>query len=170
MPSSHLVYDGYPEPVSPIPRGLREPSVRRGGRRRLWGFHTDSRAPRPLRFCLSGTPGSYTNLKIRKSVTRRQIVGGIAQSPHGYLAEAARSKTRHGHRTISAQPLPGCRTGSERWPSGGCEDCAATSLRLHDFCTIFVQPLYGFTPAPPGSPYKKSHDARRQCEHIRRSP
>ena len=168
MPSSHLACDGSTEPVScPYP-------LFRGGRRRLLGFHMDSRAPWPLRFCLAG---SYTNLKNHKSVARRHVIGGISQSQHRHRAETARSKTawwRHGHRTISAQPLHGSCAGSAQLPSGGCGDCTATPLRLHDFRTIFAQPLCGFTPAFPPPPrvsaYKKSHDARRQCEHIRHSP
>ena len=164
---------GLPSPYLPF----RAASARSpwGGRRWLWDFCTDSRAPLPLRFCLVG---SYTNLKNRKSIARRHVVGGIAQSPHGQGAESTHSKMarwRHHHHTIFVQPLHESRTGSVRLPSGGCGDCTATPLRLHDFRTISAQPLYGFTPAcpppppPPEVPYKKSHDARRQCEHIRRS-
>ena len=172
MPSSHLACDGSAEPVScPYPP-FRAASTRPpcGGRRRLWDFRTDSRAPRPLRFCLAR---SYTNLKNRKSVARRHVVGGIAQSPHRHRAEAARSKTaewRHGH-LISTQPLYRSRMGSVRLPSGGCGDCTATPLRLRDFRTISTQPLYGFTPACPRGPVQQ-HQKKiaRQCEHIRRSP
>ena len=157
MPSSHLACDGSTEPVScPYPpfhaASMRPPC---GGRRRLWDFRTDSWAPQPLRFCLAG---SYANLKNRKSIARTHVVGGIAQSPHGHRAEAARSKTawwRHGHHTISAQPLHGSRTGSVRLPSGGCRDCTTTPLRLHDFRTISAQPLYGFTPACPQEPVQE---------------
>ena len=102
--------------------------------------------------------GTYTNLKNRKSVARSHVVGGIAQSLHGQRAEAARSKTarwRHGHLTISAQPLHGGRTGSVRLSSGGCGDCTATPLRLHDFRTISAQPLYGFTLACPRGPVQE---------------
>ena len=153
MPSSHLACDGSTEPVSPFPCGLHEASC--GGRRRLWDFRMDSRAPWPLRFCLAG---SYTNLKNRKSVARRHVIGGIAQSPHGHHAEAARSKTArwcHDHRSISAQLLHGSRTGSLGLPYGGCGDCTATPLRLHDFRTISAQPLYGFTPACPWGPVQE---------------
>ena len=149
MPSSHLACDGSTEPVScPYPP-FRAASVRApcgrppcGGRRRLWDFCTDSRASRPLRFCLVG---GYTNLKNQKSVARRHVVGGIAQCPH--------AQKRHGSATvttpISAQLLHRSRMGSVRLPSGGCGDCTATPLRLHDFRTISAQPLYGFTPACP---------------------
>ena len=162
----HLMGLRSPYPAR-IPFSVRPPC---GGRRRLWDFCTDSRAPWPLRICLAG---SYSNLKNRMSVACRHVVGGIAQSPHRHRAEAACSKTArwlHDHITISAQPLHGSRTGSVQLPSGGCGDCTATPLRLHDFRTISAQPLYGFTPACPEGPFKKSHDARRQCEHIRRSP
>ena len=157
MPSSHLACDGSTEPVScPYPpfcaASARPPC---GGRRWLWDFCMDSRAPRPLQFCLAG---SYTYLKNRKSVACRHVIGGIAQAPHGHRAETARSKTArwcHGHCTISAQPLHGSRTGSVRLPSGGCGDCTATPLRLHDFRTISAQPLYGFTPACPRGPVQE---------------
>ena len=62
MPSSHLACDGSTEPVScPYPP-FRAASARPpcGGRRRLWDFRTDSRAPRPLRF---GLGRSFTNVK-----------------------------------------------------------------------------------------------------------
>ena len=157
MPSSHLACDGSTEPVSypypPFRAAYARPPC--GGKRRLWAFLTVSRAPWPLRFCLTG---SYTNLKYRKSVAHRHVVGGIAQSPHGHRAEAAYSKMarwRHGHRSISAQPLHGCSAVSVRLPSGGCGDCTATPLRLHDFRTISAQPLYGFTPACPRGPVQE---------------
>ena len=132
--SSHLACDGSTEPVSPFPCALREASVWR--QEAAGDFRTDSRAPLPLQFCLAG---SFTNLKNRKSVARRHVVGGIAQSPHGHRKEAGRSKTaqwHHGHCTIFAQPMHGSRTGSVRLPSGVCGDCTATPLRLHDFRTI----------------------------------
>ena len=116
-----------------------------GGRRRLWNFCMDSRAPRPLRFCLA-------------SEACRHIVGGIAESPHGHREEAVRSKTvteAAQHRTISAQPLYGSRTGSVRFQCGGCGHCTATALRLYDFRTISAQPLYGFTPACPQGPIQE---------------
>ena len=123
-------------------------------------------------------------MKNRPSVARRHVVGGIAQSPQGHRAEAARSKTarrRHGHRTISAQPMLGSRTGSVRLPTGGCGDCTATPQRLRDFRTISAQPLYGFTPdcPPPPPPPPRARTRNRTmfvvvdnnlCEHIRRSP
>ena len=62
MPSSHLACDGSTEPVScPYPP-FRAASARPpcGGRRRLWDFRTDSRAPRPLRF---GLARSFTNFE-----------------------------------------------------------------------------------------------------------
>ena len=111
MPSSHLACDGYMEPVScPYPP-FRAASGRRpcGGRRRLWDLRTDSRAPRPLWF---GLARSFTNLKTL--LARRHVGGGIAQSPHGHPAKA--------------DP----RTGSVRFPCGGCGDCTATALTLHD--------------------------------------
>ena len=153
MPSSHLACDGPTEPVScPYPP-FRAASARRQEAAVRYLYR--SQAPRPLRFCLAG---SYTNLKYRKSIARWHAVGGIAQSLHGHHAEAARSKTarwRHGHRTISAQRLHGSRTGSIRLPSGGCGDCTATPLRLHDFRTISAQSLYGFTPACPRGPIQE---------------
>ena len=142
---------GLRSPYPPFRAASARP--RCGGRRRLWGFRTDSRAPRPLWFCLAG---SYTNLKNRKSVARRHVVGGIWH--HNPRAEAARSKTawwRHGHCTISAQPLHGSHTGSVWLPSGGCGECTATPLRLHDCHTICSQPLYGFTPACPRGPVQE---------------
>ena len=144
---------GLRSPYPPFRAASARPPC--GGRRRLWDFCTASRALRPLRFCLAG---SYTNLKNYKSVTHRHVVGGITQSPHGHRAKAACSKTarsRHGHRTISAQPLHGSHPGSLRLPSGGCGDCVATSLRLHDCRTISAQPLYGFTPACPRGPVQE---------------
>ena len=157
MPSSHLACNGSTEPVScpyiPFCAASMRPPC--GGRRRLWDFCTDSRAPWPLRLCLAG---SYTNLKNRKSVARRHVLVGIAQSPHGHHAEAARSKTArwcHGHRTISALPLHGSCAGSIRILSGGCGDCMATPLRLHDFCTIATHHLYGFTLACPRGEARK---------------
>ena len=114
---------------------FRAASVRSGGWRRLWDFRTDD---------------------------RRHVVGGIAQSLHGHCTEAAHSKTKmhaarspHGHRTISAQPLHGSRTGSVWFSCRGCGVCTATALRLHDFRTIFVQPLYGFTQACPRGPIQE---------------
>ena len=72
--------------------------------------------------------------KNRKPVARRHFVGGIAQSPHGHRAKA--------------DP----RTGSVRFPYGGCGDCTATALTLHDFRTISAQSLYRFTPGWPRGP------------------
>ena len=158
MPSSHLACDGSTEPVScPYPpfRGasVRPPCMRRqeAAVRFSYGFTGSAASTIWL-------AGSYTNFKNRKSVARRHVVGGIALSPHGHRAEAARSKTarwRHGHRTISAQPLHGSRTGSVRLSSGGCGDCTATPPRLHDFRTISAQPLYGFSPACPRGPVQE---------------
>ena len=48
--------------------------------------------------------------KNRKPVARRHVVGGNAQSPHGHRAKA--------------DP----RTGSVRFPCGGCGDWTATAL------------------------------------------
>ena len=171
MPSSHLACDGSTEPVScPYPPfRAASPSSPCGDRRRLWDFRTDSRAPRPVRFCLAR---SYTNMKNRKSVARIHVVGGIAQSPHWHRAEAERSKTarwRQSHRTISAQSLHGSRTGSVRLPSGGCGDCTADPMRMHDFRTISAQPpwpLYGLTSACPRGPVGNVNTyavARRTC-------
>ena len=59
--SSHLACDGSTEPIScPYPP-FRAASARPPfGRRRLWDFRTDSRAPRPLRF---GLARSFTNFE-----------------------------------------------------------------------------------------------------------
>ena len=38
---------------------------------------------------------------------------------------------------------------------GGCGDCTANALRLHDVRTISAQPLYGFTPACPRGPVQE---------------
>ena len=134
-----------------------------GGRRRLWIFCMDSRAPRPLRFCFIASEAC------------RHIVGGIAESPHGHREEAVHSKTVREaaqHRTISAQPLYGSRTGSVRFQCGGCGHCMAT--QLHCDCMIYVQSQRSLCtdlprPAPEGL-YKKLNDAHRQCEHIHHSP
>ena len=137
MPSSHLACDGSTEPVScPYPP-FRAASARPpcGGRRRLWDFRMDSRVPRPLRF---GLARSFTNLKNRKTVARRHVVDGIAQSPHGH----------------SAKGDP--RTGSVRFPCGGCGDWTATALTLHDFRTISAQSLYRFTPGYPRGPVEEN--------------
>ena len=75
--------------------------------------------------------------KNRKTVARRHVVGGIAQSPHGHRAKA--------------DP----HTGSVRFPCGGCRDWTATALTLHDFRTISAQFLYGFTPGCPRSPIEE---------------
>ena len=115
MPSSHLACDGSMEPIASFPCGLCEASVwRQEPAVRFSYVFTGSATSGPLWFCLAG---SYTNLKNRKSVDRRHVVGGIAQSPHRQRTETARSKTvrwRHGHRT--------------RLPSGGCGNCTATPL------------------------------------------
>ena len=95
----------------------------------------DSRVPRPLRF---GLARSFTNLKNRKTVARRHVVDGIAQSPHGH----------------SAKGDP--RMGSVRFPCGGCGDWTATALTLHDFRTISAQALYGFTPGYPRGPVEEN--------------
>ena len=128
---------------------------------------------------------SYTNLKNRKSVARKYVVGGIAQSPHvraprggrtyGHRAEAARSKTARWRRAVTApSPRSLCTeaaTGSVRLPSGGCGDCTATATEIARFSYNLRAALCTDLPrlAPEG-PYKKSHDARRKCQHIRRSP
>ena len=39
---------------------------------------------------------------------------------------------------------------------GGCGACTATALTLHDFHTISVQSLYGFTPGCPEAPYRRN--------------
>ena len=130
-----------------------------GSRRRLWDFLTDSRAPRPLQFC---SAGSYTNVKNHKSVTRRHVVVGIVQSPHGHRAVAARSKTtrwRYGPCSLFME--------AARAPYDYRLEAAETAQQLHWDCTIFCMDLPWLAPE---GPYKKSHNARRQCEHIRRSP
>ena len=75
-----------------------------------------------------------------KSWARRHDVGGIALSPQGRRAEATRwscskrtSRRLHGHRAFSSEPLHESCTGSVRFPCGGCGDCTATALKLHDF-------------------------------------
>ena len=141
MPSSHLAYDGSTEPVSPFPCGLRGASLRRqeAAVRVSYGF-TGSAAS-----TIWFSEKFYKFEKNRKPVARRHVVSGIAQSPHGHRAKA--------------DP----RTGSVRFPCGGCGDCTATALTLHDFRTISTQSLYGFTPDCPRGPVE-------ECEHIRRSP
>ena len=59
MPSSHLACDGSTEPVSCPYTPFRAASARPpcGGRRRLWDFRTDSRAPRP-----GGGGGGYSDV------------------------------------------------------------------------------------------------------------
>ena len=106
-------------------------------------------------------------LKNCKSVDRRHVVDGIAQSPYGHRTEAVLSKMAVAPRSPH---FFRSRTGFVPLPSGGCGDCTATPLRLHDFRTISAQPLYGLLQLAPAGPYKKSHNARRQCEHIRRNP
>ena len=170
MPSSHLACDGSTEPVScPYPP-FRAASPC-GGRRQLWDLHTDSRAPRPLRFCLAG---SYTNFKNRKSAACRQVVGGIAQSPHGHRAEAAHSKNGTGGATVTApSPRSLCTEAALALYDYRLE-AAETARQLHWDCTISVQsPCSLCTDLPRLAPeglYKNSQDARRQCEHILRSP
>ena len=100
-----------------------------GGRGWLWDFCTDCSVASTILFS-----GKLYKFENRKSVAHRHVVGGIAQSPHGHRAEAARSNTArwcHGHRTISAQPLHGSRTGSARLPSRGCGDCTISIQSLH---------------------------------------
>ena len=137
MPSSHLACDGSTEPVScPYPpfraASARPPCEAGGGC--MWDFRTDARAPRPLRFGVAWSLKNLKKKKNRKPVARRHVVGGIAQSQHGHRAKA--------------DPC----TGSVRFPCGGCGDCTATALTLHDFRTISAQSLYGFTPGCPRGP------------------
>ena len=133
-----------------------------GGRRWLWDFRTDSQAPWPLWFYLVG---NSTNMKNRKSVAHRHVVGGIAQSPH--------AQKRHGGATVTAPFRTAC-TEAARAPYDYRLEAVETARQLHWDCTISVQsPRSLCTDLPrlaPECPYKKSHDARRQCEHIRRSP
>ena len=80
--------------------------------------------------------------KNHKTVARRHVVGGIAQSPYGHHAKA--------------DP----RTGSVRFQFGGCGDwtaTAVTALTLHDFRITSAQSLYRFTPGCPRVP------RRRKC-------
>ena len=80
MTSSHLACDGSTEPVSPFPCGLREASLQRqeAAVRFLYGF-TGSAAST---IWFSKKFYKFEG-KNRKTVARRHVVGGIAQSPHG---------------------------------------------------------------------------------------
>ena len=115
MPSSHLACGGSTEPVScPYPP-FRATSARPpcGGRRRLWDFRTDSRAPRPLRFGLREVLEMWR--KNRKPVARRHVVGGIADPRtisvrrlrrlHGNCTGTARFP--YNLRTVSVRDNPG---------------------------------------------------------------
>ena len=80
------------------------------GLRSPYPARTDSRAPRILWFCLAE---SYTNLKNRKSVARRHVVGGIAQSPHRHRAlknGTVAPRSLHQLLAASARKLHGLRT------------------------------------------------------------
>ena len=133
MPSSHLARDGSTEPVSPFPCGFREASLRRqeAAVRFLYGFTGSAASTIWL------SEEFYKFEKNCKPVAHRHVVGGIAQSPHGHL--------------VKADP----RTGSVRFLCRGCGDCTATALTLHDFHTIPLQSLYGFTPGCPRGPVEE---------------
>lgn len=45
--------------------------------------------------------------------------------------------------------------------------CTMTALKLHDFCTIFAQPLYKFVLITLHRGRIKSHDTRILCKHKR---
>ena len=130
----------YPARYPPFRAASMRPPC--GSRRRLWDFRTDPWAPWPLRI---GLAGSYTNLiNPIKSVAGRHVVGGIAQSPHGYHAEAACSKTarwRHGHCTIFPQPLHGLLISGNFLKSG-------TSTSVMWFPTLSAWHLATGLPSP----------------------
>ena len=132
MPSSHLACDGSVGPVScPYPP-FRAASAEAGGGCEIFVW-------------IHGLRGLYDLVqrevlqiwKNRKTVARRRVVGGIAQSPHGHRAKA--------------DP----RTGSVRFPCGGCGDWTATALTLHDCRTLSAQSLYGFTSCCPQGPVEE---------------
>ena len=122
----------------------------------------DLRASRPLRFCLAR---SYTNLTNRKSVARSHVVGGIAQS---------HAQKWQGGATVTAPSLRSRCMEATRAPYDYLLEAAETAQQLHRDCTISIQsPRSLCTDLPrlaPKGPYKKSHNAHRQGEHIRHSP
>ena len=88
---------------------------------------------------------------------------GTARRPHAQNGTVA-PRSPHHNRVASARKPPGLRTITV-W----------RLRRLHGYSTEIArfpaQPLYtDLTRLAPKGPYKKSHNARRQCEHIRRSP
>ena len=138
MPSSHLACDGSTEPVScPYPpfraASARPPARQEAAVRFTYGF-TGSAAST---IWFSEKFYQFEEEKNRMTVARRHVVGGIAQSPQGHRAKA--------------DP----RTGSVRFPCGGCGDCTATALTLHDLRTLSAQSLYGFTPGCPRGPLEE---------------
>ena len=155
------------EPVSCPHSPFRAASARPpcGGRRRLWDFCTDSRAPWPLRFCLAG---SYTNFEAR-----RHVVGGHrtipTQAPRGGRTlknGAVAPQSQHHLRAASARKPHGLHTISDwrlRRLHGNLTEIARVPYNLH---AASVRIYRGFAPE---GPYTKPHDARRQCEHVRRS-
>ena len=100
----------------------------------------------------------HLRLQLRQNMRREQAIIAalavlnyttIAQSP--YHVHVASVRKPHGLLTISVRRL----------------------RRLHDDCTISVLSPHVLRTALPRSvaesPYKKSHVARMQCKHIRRS-
>ena len=103
MPSSHLTCDGSTEPVAcpypPFPCGLHEASLRRqeGAVRFSYGF-TGSAAS-----TIWFSEKFYKFEKNCKTVVRRHVAGGIAQSPLGLRTISVRRLRRlHGNCTDNA--------------------------------------------------------------------
>ena len=146
MPSSHLACDGSTEPVSPFPCGIREASLRRQEAAVRFSYGFTGSAASTIWF----TKKFY---KCLRTVVRRHVVGGIAQFPHCGTVRRA---------ILARAPV--------RFLCRGCGDW--TAIARH--CTISVQSPHSFcTDLPrvaPEAPYNKLHDARKQCEHICRSP
>ena len=126
-----LAIHGLRSPYPPFRAASARPPC--GGRRWLWDFRTDSRAPRPLRF---GLARSFTNLKKnRKTVACRHVI----LKWHCTIPARASCEGRspYGLRTISVLRM--------RRLHGNCTDIAWFPYNLR---TVSVRIYPGLPPRP----------------------
>ena len=116
MPSSHLACDGSTEPVScPYPP-FRAASARPpcGGRRRLWDFRIDSRAPRRLRFGFN----SEKFYKFEKNLSVEHlhtIASHILHNTNSHMFNHNSSCYMYMYMYVRNEPAIVCKCSTERW-------------------------------------------------------
>ena len=130
-------------------------------RRRPWYL----RGPRALLFCFEG---SCTNLKNRKPISRRHVVWGTAQSPHGHLAEALRwsCSKRTIFQLTCRQNIAQNSTAATRWPR---LLCATSARKQHGLPTISVRRarrLHGYCTDIARFPYNLRAASVRICPGL----